>query len=49
LATEFQAKAAQPKPMQSFKTFNTFEDNQFRDKFGFQSEDISLSDAFSFD
>ena len=39
--------AAKPAPV--FRTFNNFggEDNPFRDKYGFQNDDVSLSDAFA--
>lgn len=34
------------KPM-SFKPFNSVDDSQYRDKYGFQHDDISLADAFN--
>lgn len=30
-----------------FRTFNNFEDNQYRDKYGFTVDDVSLADAFA--
>lgn len=43
-----QPKVAKPVPQTVFKPFNQLlEDTQFRDKYGFQNDDVSLSDAFS--
>jgi hypothetical protein len=43
-------KEENPKPVMkpmSFKPFSSVDDSQYRDKYGFQHDDISLADAFN--